>query len=83
MIDFLTMVVGVNTFFFWEYMLHRFLFHGEHGWMEYVPKTRLFYWLHFMLHGLHHAFPQDKHRLVLPPMLGFFYFGIMFKIPFE
>jgi hypothetical protein len=27
------MFIGANFFFFVEYLLHRFLFHGEHTWM--------------------------------------------------
>lgn len=81
--ELLVIFIGIQYFLLMEYILHRFLFHGEHTWMKYVPKNRYFYYTHFMLHGIHHAFPQDKHRLVLPPMLGYFYFTILFKIPFS
>lgn len=73
---------GVHTFLLCEYLLHRFLFHGEFYWMQYVPKNRYFYYLHFNLHGIHHAFPMDRYRLVLPPVLGYFYFAVLFKWPF-
>lgn len=78
-----TIIAGINCFFFVEYVLHRFLFHGENGWMQIVPANNYFFLLHFILHGIHHAFPQDKHRLVLPPILGYFYYVVMFKVPFE
>ena len=75
-------VIGANGFLLAEYLLHRFLFHGEQYWMHHVPKNRYFYTAHFLLHGIHHAFPMDRHRLVLPPILGYFYFMVLFRGPF-
>lgn len=42
-----------------EYALHRWVFHWNDGseWGERV---------HFLLHGVHHDFPNDKDRLVMP-----------------
>jgi sterol desaturase/sphingolipid hydroxylase (fatty acid hydroxylase superfamily) len=45
-----------------EYLLHRYVFH----WFEDTPRGRR---IHFLLHGVHHDFPNDKDRLVMP--LGF------------
>ena len=45
-----------------EYVLHRYVFH----WTEDSPRGRR---IHFLLHGVHHDFPNDKDRLVMP--LGF------------
>jgi sterol desaturase/sphingolipid hydroxylase (fatty acid hydroxylase superfamily) len=42
--------------------LHRYVFH-------WVGKTRAGRRFHFLLHGVHHEFPQDKDRLVMP--IGF------------
>ncbi len=42
-----------------EYALHRFLFHYE-------PTTPRMQRLFFLFHGVHHAQPQDKTRLVMP-----------------
>ena len=44
-----------------EYLLHRFLFHfvNEHKWTQKM---------HFFIHGVHHEYPKDKDRLVLPPV---------------
>ena len=39
-----------------EYWLHRLVFHFERA-----PK------LHYFLHGIHHVFPNDRYRLVMPP----------------
>ncbi|MGQ9832565.1 MAG: sterol desaturase family protein [Candidatus Villigracilaceae bacterium] len=49
-------------FFLWtltEYTLHRFLFHYE---ARSERAKRIF----FLFHGVHHAQPQDKTRLVMP-----------------
>lgn len=50
-----------------EYLLHRFLFHGEDYWL---PNNGLLISFHYMMHGIHHAFPQEKTRLVLPIVPG-------------
>ena len=42
-----------------EYTLHRFLFH-------YPAKTPRAERIFFLFHGVHHAQPQDKTRLVMP-----------------
>ncbi len=48
---------------FIEYLLHRFLFHiGAHD-----EKSRF---RAFMMHGYHHEFPNDKMRLVAPPLMS-------------
>ena len=42
-----------------EYLLHRWVFH----WMDETPRGRR---IHFLVHGVHHDFPNDKDRLVMP-----------------
>lgn len=59
-----------------EYIMHRFIFHFE-------PKSKLGKRLHFIFHGVHHDYPKDKMRLVLPPIVSiplasFFY--VLFAI---
>ena len=66
--------VIISGFIYWtlmEYVLHRFFFHAEDNWMYYVPKTRALYTFHFLIHGIHHAFPSDRYRLVFPPAPGY------------
>ncbi len=53
---------GVLAWTFAEYVLHRWVFH----WIEDTPAGRR---IHFLLHGVHHDFPNDRDRLVMP--LGF------------
>jgi dihydroceramide fatty acyl 2-hydroxylase len=42
-----------------EYVLHRYVFHWTNG----TPWGKR---IHFLLHGVHHDFPNDKDRLVMP-----------------
>lgn len=42
-------------------------------------SQRLAIFAHFLLHGIHHAFPQDPFRLVFPPALGHLLLLIVFK----
>jgi len=60
---------------FWtltEYVLHRFVFH-------WIPSSSWGKRLHFIFHGVHHDYPNDALRLVMPasvsiPLATFFYF---------
>lgn len=47
-------LAGVLNWTFLEYTLHRFAFHGEDKWL---PANNYGYLGHFLLHGIHHAFP--------------------------
>jgi sterol desaturase/sphingolipid hydroxylase (fatty acid hydroxylase superfamily) len=55
-----------------EYVMHRFVFH-------YQLPGKIGKRLHFIVHGVHHDYPSDRMRLVMPPSLsiplalGFFY----------
>lgn len=53
------LLFGVLVWTFTEYTLHRWLFHyiGPRPW-----QRRLY----FVVHGVHHDFPQDSGRLVMP-----------------
>jgi sterol desaturase/sphingolipid hydroxylase (fatty acid hydroxylase superfamily) len=79
-------VAGIVAWSFAEYVLHRWVFH----WYEDSPRGRR---IHFLLHGVHHDFPNDKDRLVMPlgfsiPLGIFFYafytfaFGLRMGAPF-
>lgn len=60
--------LGMLWWTFAEYYLHRFVFHSEDYWLPNIPRIFAF---HFMLHGIHHAFPMDRLRLVFPPVPGY------------
>ena len=78
-------ISGLFLWTFAEYTLHRFLFHHKPA----SPRQERIF---FLFHGIHHAQPQDKTRLVMPfpvsiPMaaiiFGFFYLvlAVLFKSP--
>ncbi len=52
-----------------EYFGHRFIFHL-------VLPGALGARLHFLIHGVHHDFPNDPWRLVMPPLLSLPVLGI-------
>jgi sterol desaturase/sphingolipid hydroxylase (fatty acid hydroxylase superfamily) len=76
-------IVGLIFFgvFIWtitEYLLHRFVFHLE-------LKSELGKKIHFIFHGVHHDYPSDSRRLVMPPsvsipLAALFYFLFRFLI---
>jgi 4-hydroxysphinganine ceramide fatty acyl 2-hydroxylase len=70
-------LLGVLLWTLIEYLIHRYVFHYE-------PKTRWGKQLHFVIHGVHHDYPNDARRLVMPPVisipLAFLFFGLFFLI---
>jgi sterol desaturase/sphingolipid hydroxylase (fatty acid hydroxylase superfamily) len=71
---------GLLLWTFIEYWFHRVLFHYE-------PKSSWGQSVHFLVHGIHHAYPQDSTRLVMPlpvsvplALLFFFLFRAIFGI---
>ncbi len=72
------LLVLVIAYFFWtfaEYMMHRFLYHKSAD-ASYHSRFK------YLFHGVHHEYPNDHNRLVLPPIpslllagifLGFYY----------
>ncbi|HEY5327432.1 MAG TPA: fatty acid hydroxylase, partial [Mucilaginibacter sp.] len=57
-------ILGLFVWTFTEYIMHRFVFH-------YMPEDKP--WaqrLHFIFHGVHHDYPSDAKRLVLPPSIS-------------
>lgn len=56
---------GVAAWTFLEYLLHRWVFHFE-------PRagSQLQQELSFLVHGVHHDYPYDPDRLVMPPAVA-------------
>ena len=53
---------------FWtllEYVLHRWVFHFVPS-----PNSELAQDVHFLIHGVHHDWPHDADRLVMPPVMS-------------
>jgi sterol desaturase/sphingolipid hydroxylase (fatty acid hydroxylase superfamily) len=58
-----TFLLGLLLWTFTEYVLHRFVFH-------WTPPGKWGERLHFIWHGVHHDYPNDQLRLVLPPSVS-------------
>jgi sterol desaturase/sphingolipid hydroxylase (fatty acid hydroxylase superfamily) len=56
-------LAGLVTWSLAEYLLHRFIFHLE-------PDSPWGRRLHFIIHGVHHDYPHDPMRLVMPPSVS-------------
>jgi 4-hydroxysphinganine ceramide fatty acyl 2-hydroxylase len=56
-------LLGVLIWTFVEYIIHRYIFH-------YQPKTAFGKQLHYIIHGVHHDYPNDARRLVMPPSIS-------------
>jgi sterol desaturase/sphingolipid hydroxylase (fatty acid hydroxylase superfamily) len=56
-------VGGLLVWTLMEYGLHRYIFH----WYKDTPWGRR---VHFLLHGVHHDFPNDSDRLVMPLLMS-------------
>lgn len=66
-------VAGIVVWSLVEYWLHRTLFHWK-------PKV---FWgdrMHFLVHGVHHDWPKDKYRLVMPPAVSITLFFLFLAI---
>ncbi len=64
---------GVFFWTFFEYMMHRFVFH----WISDNPRIQRTV---YVLHGNHHEFPRDRERLFLPPVPSLIISFIIFLI---
>jgi 4-hydroxysphinganine ceramide fatty acyl 2-hydroxylase len=56
-------LIGLSVWTATEYLLHRFIFHYE-------LKGRIGERIHFIFHGVHHDYPSDRLRLVMPPSVS-------------
>src|SRR5437660_6391921 len=70
-------LLGVILWTLFEYLIHRYIFHYE-------PKTRVGKRLHYIIHGVHHDYPNDARRLVMPPSvsvpIAFLFYGMFLLI---
>jgi sterol desaturase/sphingolipid hydroxylase (fatty acid hydroxylase superfamily) len=60
---FVMVLFGIIVWSLAEYTLHRFIFHYE-------PKSKFGERIHFIFHGVHHDYPSDSRRLVMPPSVS-------------
>lgn len=71
-------VAGLFIWTFTEYSLHRWVFH-------YQPTSTWGRHIHFLVHGIHHDYPKDSTRLVMPPLVSLplaALFGLGFRAAF-
>jgi sterol desaturase/sphingolipid hydroxylase (fatty acid hydroxylase superfamily) len=67
----LLVVGGIVAWTLTEYWLHRTFFHWE-------PDAKWGPTMHFFVHGVHHKWPRDKYRLVMPPAVSItLFFGFL------
>ncbi len=73
---------GLFIWSFTEYFMHRFIFH-------FSPKGKTMERIHFIFHGVHHDYPNDEKRLVMPPSVsiplatGFYFLFAIFTDEFQ
>lgn len=69
-------LAGVGLWTLTEYTMHRWVFHYE-------PRSAWGQRIHFLTHGVHHAYPRDSTRLVMPPIVSLplaTLFGVAFHL---
>lgn len=54
---------GLFFWTFFEYIMHRYIFHL-------VSENPRLQKLQYTIHGVHHEYPRDKDRLLMPPVAG-------------
>lgn len=70
-------LIYFGAIFFWtffEYFAHRYLFHVD----EYFPESEFAQKLAYTFHGIHHEYPRDKERIIMPPVPGLLIIGILY-----
>jgi len=69
----LLFITGMFFWTFFEYIMHRFIFHwaGDN-----VIAKRVIY----VLHGNHHEYPRDRERLFMPPLPSLIISSIIFLL---
>lgn len=63
--------------FFWtffEYLFHRYINHLD----EYFPNSKVACAIAHTIHGIHHEYPRDKERLMMPPIPGLIIVGLLY-----
>lgn len=71
--------IYLGAIFFWtffEYFAHRYLFHID----EYFPNSKFAQKMAFTFHGIHHEYPRDKDRIIMPPVPGLLIIGILYGV---
>src|SRR5881227_3307283 len=68
---------GIAIWTLLEYVIHRYAFHYE-------PKSEIGKQFHFIVYGVHHDYPNDARRLVMPPAvsipLAIAFYGLFYLV---
>ncbi len=70
------LLIIMSGFFIWtffEYILHRYLFHWE-------GKHKLIRGFHYVMHGHHHEHPNDADHLFMPPLPALMFLAVFFGL---
>jgi sterol desaturase/sphingolipid hydroxylase (fatty acid hydroxylase superfamily) len=57
----LTFISGILFWTFFEYIMHRFIFH-------FIAESERSRKIIYVMHGNHHEYPRDRERLFMPPV---------------
>lgn len=71
--------VFFGAMFFWtffEYFFHRYINHLD----EYFPESKIAHSIAHTIHGIHHEYPRDKERLMMPPIPGLLIVGLLYLV---
>ncbi len=64
-------IAGILTWSFVEYIMHRYLFHM-------ISDVGIVVRLKYIFHGIHHEFPREEKRTLMPPIPGLIIYGLYF-----
>lgn len=65
--------IGFISWTLGEYLLHRFLYHK-------ISDASYDKGLQYVFHGIHHSYPNDRTKVVLPPVPSLLIAGILFGL---
>jgi len=71
----ITFITGMFWWSFFEYCIHRFVFHFV---AESERATKIVY----IIHGNHHEYPRDRERLFMPPVPSLIIASIFFALQY-
>ncbi len=70
-----TFLGGMFFWTFFEYMIHRYVFH-------YIAESERASRFVYIIHGNHHEYPRDKERLFMPPVPSLLISSALFTLCF-
>ena len=74
--ELMLLFTGIFFWTFFEYIMHRFVFHFVSG----SPKLKK---IIYTMHGVHHEYPRDRERLFMPPIPSILTACLLFFIIFK